>query len=113
MAVKYFNLTITAMVINCAPLISTVLAVPILGERLKGIQIVYLLLAFGAVAIMILGNPTTGKPKEDSQSTPTLAVIALIFNPVAIAIGNIAMRSMKKLPEEVVSCWMSLSMMFV
>ena len=32
--IKYFNLTLTSMVINCAPLLTVVLAPLILGERL-------------------------------------------------------------------------------
>ena len=109
MAIKDFNLTTTAMVVNCAPLLTVFLAWPILGERIKVFQILYLLLAFVAVAIMILGNSTADEENEDSQLPGTLAIIALILNPVAIAIGNIAMRSMRKLPDEVVSCWMNLS----
>ena len=37
----------------------------------------------------------------------------LVSNPFAIASGNIAMRSMRKLHESVVSCWMNLSMICI
>ena len=37
MAIKYFDLTTVAMVVNCAPLLTVVLAAPILGERIFAI----------------------------------------------------------------------------
>jgi drug/metabolite transporter (DMT)-like permease len=56
MAVKYFSLTVVAMVINCAPLVTMVLAAPILGEKTTLSQVVSLLFAFGGVLLMILGG---------------------------------------------------------
>jgi drug/metabolite transporter (DMT)-like permease len=113
MAVKYFDLTTLAMVVNCAPLLTVVMAAPILGEKIASVQVVYLLLAFGAVSIMILGDPNGGEHKPENLKPNLFAIAALVFNPIAIAIGNIAMRSMRKLHENVVSCWMSCSMIFV
>jgi drug/metabolite transporter (DMT)-like permease len=113
MAIKYFDLTTVAMVVNCAPLLTVVLAAPILGERIFAIQVVYLLLAFGAVSIMILGDPDRGSEKKDKITPSTIAITALVLNPIAIALGNLAMRSMRKLNENVVSCWMSCSMIII
>ena len=113
MAVKYFDLTTVAMVVNCAPLLTVVLAAPILGEKIAAVQVFYLLLAFGAVSIMILGDPNGDEKKPDYLKPNFTAIAALVFNPVAIAIGNIAMRSMRKLNESVVSCWMSCSMILL
>ena len=48
------------MVVNCAPLLTVVMAAPILGDKIAVVQVVYLLLAFGAVSIMILGNHPNG-----------------------------------------------------
>ena len=33
MSVKFFKLTVVAMVINCAPILTIILAAPILGEK--------------------------------------------------------------------------------
>lgn len=33
MAIKYFKLTIVAMIVNCAPILTLILAGPILGEK--------------------------------------------------------------------------------
>lgn len=61
MAVKYFDLTTLAIVVNCAPLITCVMAAFWLEEKLKKSDIVYLILAFGAVTIMVFGNPQEKK----------------------------------------------------
>ena len=113
MAVKYFDLTTVAMVINCAPLLTVVLAAQILGESISNTQIVYLLLAFGAVSIMIFGDPNSDADNKEKLKPSHAAIVALVLNPMAIAIGSIAMRSMRKLREEVVSCWMSTTMLIL
>lgn len=56
-AVKFFNLTVTAMVINCAPLLTVLMAAFFLREQIKWVSVVYLLFAFTAVVVMILGAP--------------------------------------------------------
>lgn len=53
--VKIFNLTLLAMTLNCSPLITVVFAALILREKISISSVVYLLLAFGAVMIMIAG----------------------------------------------------------
>jgi drug/metabolite transporter (DMT)-like permease len=112
MAVKFFDLTTVAMVVNCAPLITCVLAAFFLDEKIKRSDVIYLFLAFSAVSIMVFGDPNN-QNKKDRPSPNLIAIIALFFNPIAIATGNVAMRKMRKLHENVVSCWMSLSMIFV
>jgi len=113
MAVKYFDLTTVAMVVNCAPLLTVVLAGPILGEKIAAVQVVYLLLAFGAVSVMILGDPKGNEPKPDKIKPNLIAIIALVINPGVIALGTIAMRSMRKLGDTVVVCWMSFTMIIL
>jgi drug/metabolite transporter (DMT)-like permease len=56
MAVKYFKLTVVAMVINTAPIVTMVLAGPILGEKTTISQVVSLLFAFGGIILMIMGG---------------------------------------------------------
>lgn len=56
MSVKYFPLTTMAMIINCAPIVSTFLALPILGEKLTISKILTLFVAFGGISLMILGG---------------------------------------------------------
>ena len=56
MAVKYFKLTVVAMVINCSPILTIILAGPILGEKVQKSEIFSLLLATGGIAFMIFGG---------------------------------------------------------
>lgn len=112
MAVKFFDLTTVAMVVNCAPLITCVLSAFFLDEKIKRSDVIYLFLAFSAVSIMVFGDPNN-QNKKDRPCPNLIAIVALFFNPIAIATGNVAMRKMRKLHENVVSCWMSLSMIFV
>lgn len=111
MAVKYFKLTMVAMVINCAPFVSFFLAGPILGEKITVAQAVSLLIAFGGLTLMIIG----GEGGETRPAyTPTLmAYVALLLNPLCIAAGTLAMRSMRRLNDNVVSVYMALSLFVV
>lgn len=54
MTVKTFNLTTAAMVINCSPFVTLFLAGPILGEKVGLIDILKLVIAFLAIALVIL-----------------------------------------------------------
>jgi hypothetical protein len=40
-------------------------------------------------------------------------MVILMLNPILIAVGNLAMRSSKKLPDEIVSGWMNFTLTFV
>jgi drug/metabolite transporter (DMT)-like permease len=111
MAVKYFKLTMVAMAINCAPLLTLILAGPLLKEKITTGQIISLLFAFGGIAFMILGG-------EDGERRPAytphfLAYVALLMNPLCISAGNLAMRAMRKLHDNVVSAYMAISLFVV
>lgn len=56
MSVKFFKLTMVAMVINCAPFVTLFLAGPILGEKVTSGQVISLFVAFGGITLMILGG---------------------------------------------------------
>ena len=111
MATKYFSLTASVMVLNCAPLVSFCLAGPVLGEKVTVQQIAFLILAFGGLSLMILG----GTDKETRpQYIPTLAVyIVFFFQPFALSAGTLAMRAARKLNEDVVACYMAFSLFIV
>jgi len=113
MSAKYFPLTLVAMIINAAPLVTMLLAGPILGEKVTLSAWISLFSAFIAIGLVILG----GKTPEDAPVTaytPTLfAYIALIFNPLCISAGGIAMRAMRKLNDNVVSCYMALALLVI
>ena len=55
-AVKYFSLSLVAMVTNTAPLMTFLFALIFLGEKVTCEQVILLLLAFLAVVLMIYGG---------------------------------------------------------
>ena len=63
-----------------------------------------LFFAFCGAIILILGGANEDPVPEGSS---LIGFICLIFNPVLVAIGTVMMRSMKKLNESVVSCYMN------
>ena len=111
MSVKFFKLTMVAMVINCAPLVTLFLAGPVLGEKVTIGQIISLLVAFGGIALMILGGE--GGETRPAYIPGLMAYVALLLNPLCISAGNLAMRAMRKLNDNVVSAYMALSLFVV
>jgi drug/metabolite transporter (DMT)-like permease len=111
MAVKFFKLTMVAMVINCAPFVSIFLAGPILGEKITLEGFLSLLFAFAGISLMILGSE--GTETRPAYTPNTLAYIALLCNPLCIASGTVAMRAMRKLNDNVVSAYMALLLFVV
>lgn len=111
MAVKFFPLTLVAMIINCAPLVQLILAGPLLKEKIKCSDIIRTFITFCGIGLVILGGKPQDKPAE---YTPTmLAYAALLLNPFAISAGNLAMRAGRKLNDNVVSCYMALALFVV
>ena len=111
MSVKFFKLTMVAMVINCAPLVTLFLAGPVLGEKVTIGQVVSLLVAFGGIALMILGGE--GGETRPAYIPGIMAYVALLLNPLCISAGTFAMRAMRKLNDNVVSAYMALSLFVV
>lgn len=111
MSVKYFPLTLVAMIINCAPLVQLVLARPILGEKIKWSDIFSTMITFTCIALVILGGKNVEQPQEYTPTT--WAFVALFLNPFAIGSGNLAMRAGRKLNDSVVSCYMALALFVI
>lgn len=111
MAAKFFKLTVVAMVINCAPFVTLFLAGPILGEKITSGQVVSLIFAFGGIALMLLGGEDT--ETRAAYIPGILAYVALLLNPLCIAAGNLAMRAMRGMNDNVVSAYMALSLFVV
>ena len=119
-AIKFFTLTLVAVVNNFAPLITVVMAYFILNENLKTYKLVQLFVAFGGALLMILAMPSEEDPTDGSETDlddsveesntdvkTVLNYIVLVLNPVLVAYGTILMRQMKKLDENVVSSYMN------
>ena len=110
--VKYFSLTLLAMVQNCAPFVSMVLAGAFLSEKSALSDWVYLVISFAAIALVIM----FGKQAPENELNYTVnywEYLGLVCLPFSISAGNLAMRAMKKLPEAVCSCYLALSLLVI
>ena len=63
-SIKFFTLTLVAVVNNFSPLLTVVMAYFILNERLKMFKMVQLIVAFGGAFLMIM---YTIEPKEEGD----------------------------------------------
>ena len=78
----------------------------ILKEQLYCSNVIALLVAFAGVTLMILSTP---EQPIDLLPNPGYALPMLLANPVLVASGQIAMRSMVKTPETIVSLYINLT----
>jgi len=112
-SIKYFTLTLVAVVNNFGPLFTVILAYFMLDERLNTFKMGQLLFAFGGATLMIVFTPLpeTETPQEGDTQEGSLATIfkyvCLVLNPMLVAYGTIQMRKMRSLNEDVVSCYMN------
>lgn len=99
------------MMFNMAPLLTTLLSYPFLGERVTNLDIVGLLVAFTGIAMMIL----CGEKRETrAQYTPTpILYFVLIMLPICASLGNIAQRKVKKLNFNVITIYMNVSLLVI
>ena len=100
---------------NFAPLLTVLLAGIMLGERMPTFKFVQLFVAFGGCLLMILASPVPQSQSEEGDANPdekmslslVFNYICLALNPIAIAYGNVMMRKMRSLDENVVTCYMN------
>ena len=89
-SVKFYTLTLIAVVNNFSPLITTLLAVMFLKESLTAAVLAALFVSFLGALVMILGGEEESPVEEGSS---IIGFAALLLNPVFVAIGTIMMRS--------------------
>ena len=109
-SVKFYTLTLIAIVNNFGPLVTTLLAFVCLSEKITYGTIIALMVSFLGALVMILGGKDDSVVEEGSS---VFGFVCLILNPVFVAIGTIMMRQMKKLNESVVSCYMNFASVLV
>lgn len=111
MSVKYFPLTTCAMILNCAPIVSTFMAGPILGEKVTIVQILSLIVAFCGISLMILGG--NNEIRSPAYTPTPIIYFAFIILPFFLSISTLATRAARKLNESVVSFYMASSLLVV
>lgn len=100
MSIKYFNVSTVGIVCSLKPIITCVIAVLMMGEVMGLIDVLSNFLGLVAIVAVILGaNSESQGPSESSN----WALTALIMQPFLLAVGDVLIKKMKKLPEEPVS----------
>lgn len=108
---KYIPLTLIAIVNNMSPLICVILAFFILKERVKGFEILMIVLTVAGIFVVVLfENPDpTDQTSQVSNTMKYVLYGCLLANPFLTAGGSISMRKMKKFHEAVVSWYLNWS----
>jgi len=110
-ATKYFALTTVIMVHLCAPLVSICMAGFILKEKVTIQQWIILLIAFSSIAIMIIGDDSNGKRPQYTASA--IVYFFFLLKPFALSASTMAMRTSRRLNEEVVDCYKAISLFLI
>jgi len=108
MSLKYFNVSTVGIVCSLTPLIVCVIASFLLNEQMKLRDGVTLAGVFVAVMLVVLfANPE----QSATMHANPWALVALISQPVLLAGGSIAMRKMRKMPEQLCSAYQNLTLL--
>lgn len=99
------------MAFNVSPFLTSLIAYPLLGERVTSTHYVGLTLAFFGIAMMLLCGNTQPKPAEYTPSP--IMYIALIGLPISAAIGGVAQRKVKNLNQNVMSVYMVVALFVI
>lgn len=106
-SINYFNVSTVGIVCSLKPIIACIFGVTILNEPMSCKDVVCMSAVFIAVFLVIFGSK--GSQQEAMQSNPW-AMVALVAQPFLLAGGDIAMRKMRKMPEQLCSAYQNLSL---
>lgn len=117
----YFSICTFNVISNLSPGITMLMAVFMLGEKIKARDIIMLTLATISATFIIVGydaastddDSATGAVDPNYFELKHIALGLLLLNPLLTAGGMIATRKMKKFPETTVNTYMNLSMSIV
>jgi drug/metabolite transporter (DMT)-like permease len=103
--VRYFSLVYQGISMNAVPIITSVMSFFLLGETLKRVDILMVVITFFGVTLVTLGFKKTEKI---STEIPLTAYLACFFLPVLLSYGNILMRRMAGVNLLTNTCYMNL-----
>lgn len=103
---------IYALVMNLQPLISVFLGVTFLKEKLAWREALLMGVSLIAVLLVVLGANESANP-DDQAGTEWWMWVILFMNPILKSVGTISLRTVKKMHESVVSCWLNLAQMLI
>jgi drug/metabolite transporter (DMT)-like permease len=103
-----FNVSTVGINNSISSIYVVIFAFLILGEKLSTIQFISVILAFSAVSLILIGSEAT--ENEVFSEPTTFGYACLIFIPICVGAGDIAMRKMRKLHEIVVSFYLNFAL---
>jgi drug/metabolite transporter (DMT)-like permease len=118
-SVKYLPLVYVALVSNLAPLITALFSYLFLKKGLGLLDSSVLFISFGGVVILITGQiaqEAAVDPQIQAESSwfvLILPIIALLFQPILMAVASILLRQLRELSELTLSGYMSYSMTLI
>jgi len=113
LTIRFFNIGLVSIVNNLTPCILVLLAILLLKEKVSVRTWTVIGLAFISAVLVVVGGPGGFHGLFDNEDTDAgktlfiLAFIALFMNPIIEAIGIIALRKMRRLPNWTIITWMS------
>ena len=106
-SINYFNVSTVGIVCSLKPIIACLFGVSILGESMTWKDVICMGAVFVAVFLVIFGSE--GEQGLSMAAAPW-AMVALIAQPFLLAGGDIAMRKMRKMPEQLCSAYQNLTL---
>lgn len=106
-SINFFNVSTVGIVCSLKPIIACLLGVTMLGEKMSLKDVVCMSAVFIAVFLVIFGSEGS---QQASMETNPWAMVSLISQPFLLAGGDIAMRKMKKMPEQLCSAYQNLTL---
>ena len=101
--VKYLSMVYVGISMNCAPLVTVFLSYLMVGEKLKKMDMLMILVTFVGVTLISIGFKSTNLAIE----IPISAYIGCFLLPFLMSFGNVLMHQMKGLHENAVSIYIS------
>lgn len=106
-SINFFNVSTVGIVCSLKPIIACLIGVTLLGESMTCKDVLFMSAFFIAVFLVIFGAEGT---QQESMKTVPWAMVALIAQPFLLAGGDIAMRQMRKMPEQLCSAYQNLTL---
>jgi len=107
LSLKYFNVSTVGIVCSLTPVFVCFIAYFMLGERMRHSDIFSLFAVIMAAMLVICGSEGEEKATEEVSF---MALVALLAQPLLLAGGAVSMRKMRKMPEDLVSCYVNFTL---
>ena len=99
-SIKYFNVSTVGIVCALKPILTVIMAYFLLSVPVSFLDGLSNGISLGAISLVILG---TSGAESTNMETCAFAFLALMMQPILLAVGEILLKQMGKLPEAPVS----------